>query len=60
MALPAVDPSSRLWALVGRAEAQFKGALINAVLAAKDQHSLDELAELLESGNAQEAIDQWL
>ena len=58
MALPAVDPASRLWSLIDKAEVRFRKALINAVLAARDEFTLAELVRLLEDGNIQEAIER--
>lgn len=58
MALPAVDPASRLWSLVDKADIRFRSALINAVLAARDEFTLAALVRLLEDGNIQEAIER--
>lgn len=58
MALPAVDPASRLWDLIDKADVRFRRALINAVNAARDTYTLAEMARLLEDGNVQEAIER--
>ncbi|ADK73471.1 head morphogenesis [Roseobacter phage RDJL Phi 1] len=58
MALPAVDPADRLWKLIDKADARFRKALINAVLAARDEFTLAELTRLLEDGNVQEALER--
>jgi len=58
MALPAVDPASRLWALIGKADVRFQRALLNAVNAARDEYTLAALVRLLEDGNIQEALER--
>ncbi|KFH18427.1 hypothetical protein ELZ19_06725 [Brucella abortus] len=58
MALPATDPAARLIRLIGRAESRMRTALVNALLATRDQTSLAELARLIEAGRFQEAIDR--
>lgn len=58
MALPATDPSDRLVALIGRAEPHIRDALLNAVYAARDAQTLDELAELIELGAYDEALER--
>lgn len=58
MALPAVDPSDRLVRLIGKAEPTIRDALLNAVYAAQDAQTLDELAELIELGAYEEALER--
>jgi hypothetical protein len=57
VALPAVDPASRLIALVARAEPRLRDALTSAIVAAQEMRGLDELAELIELGRFDEALE---
>ena len=57
MALPAFDEETRLLGLIDRAEPKLRRALIEAVTAAKGTSTLDELADLIEVGRFQEAVD---
>ncbi len=56
MALPATDPESRLLALIARVESRLRQGLLNAVIAARSQSTLAELAVLIEAGRLDEAI----
>lgn len=58
MALPYTDPASRLFALIARAEPRVRNALYAAILAARDEKTLDELAALIEIGDFDGAIDR--
>lgn len=57
MALPAVDPAQRLLDLIAKAEPRLRRALLNAIAAARNLTTLEVLAELIELGRFQEAID---
>lgn len=57
MALPALDPETRLLKLIDKAEPKLRRALIEAVTAARGTSTLDELADLIERGFFQEAVD---
>lgn len=56
MALPAEDTEERLLALISRAEPRIRLALTNAIVAARTQSTLTELAELIEAGRLDEAV----
>ncbi|MEE8609010.1 MAG: phage minor head protein [Nitrospiraceae bacterium] len=57
MALPAIDPESRLLALIASAEPRLQNALLNAVTATKKSLTLDTLMRLIESGKFEEAVE---
>lgn len=58
MALPSVDPASRLFALLAKAEPRIRNALYNAILAARDEKTLAELTALIELGDFDAALDR--
>ena len=58
MAFPHTDPSSRLFDLISRAEPRIRNALYAAILAARDERTLDELAALIEVGDFDGAIER--
>lgn len=58
MALPAEDPADRLLNLINRAEPRIRDALRNALFAARDAVTLDELARLIEAGDWQGVLDR--
>lgn len=58
MALPYTDLSSRLFDLISRAEPRVRNALYAAILAARDERTLDELAALIEAGDFDGAIER--
>lgn len=55
MALPAVDPATRLIKLIDTAEPQLRRALLNALAAVKGSTTLPELATLITAGRLDEA-----
>ncbi len=57
MALPAIDPAQRLLNLIAKAEPKLKRALLNAITAARSLITLDTLADLIERGLFQQAVE---
>lgn len=57
MALPFTDREQRLIALTDGAERRLREALRGAILAARDEHTLAELARLMQLGQFDEAVE---